>query len=200
MTCPSPPRPAARSDARAPAGARASIALQIGANEGSVSGLPSMFASTITPASAGGAGTLELAQCAALRVLPGQRREPAQPRRMGGLRRGHVVVHDLRGPQAHVGRSPIAVGAREREDADVDAVLVHRSQSQVVVEHRRHRRHERRAVEMDGAQSAANLRDRVARPAVPLQKLEPRLGQAMRVDVDDGTRQRQPPFDHRATT
>ena len=46
-------------------------------------------------------------------------------------------------------------GTGERHDADVDAARVHRLQAQVVVEHRRHRRHERRAVEMDRAQAAA---------------------------------------------
>ena len=75
--------------------ARASIARQIGANAGSVSGRPSMLASTITPDAPAGDRALELRQ-RALRVLPRQRREPAQAVRVRGARRRHVVVHDAR--------------------------------------------------------------------------------------------------------
>ena len=63
----------------------ASIACQIGANAGSVSGWPSMLASTITPDGPGcearaSSGKRELG------VLPGQRREPADAIGMRGLR------------------------------------------------------------------------------------------------------------------
>ena len=122
-------------------------------------------------------------------VLPGQRREPAQSIGVRGARGRHVVVHDAGSLQADLGRSPIAVRTRERDHADVHAVLVHRLQPQVVIEHRGNRRHERRAVEMNGAQAAANFLHRVARRAVVLQQIEPRLGEGVGVDIDDGTGQ-----------
>ena len=133
------------------------------------------------------ARTTELSQ-RKIRILPGKRCEPAQPIRMRSLRRRHVIVHDPCGLEADFRAAPVAIRARERDDADVDAMRVHRLQPQVVVEHRRHRRHERGAVQVNRAQSAADLLHRVARAAVFLQQREPRLGQAVRMNIDNGNR------------
>ncbi len=120
-----------------------------------------------------------------VRILPRQRREPAQAVRMRGARSRHIVVHDACGVQADLGTAPVAVGTGERHDADVDAAFVHRREPQVVVEHRRHGRHEWRAVEVDRAKPPRDGLDGVARSAVLLQEVEPRLGEAVRVDVDN---------------
>jgi hypothetical protein len=146
-----------------------------------------MLASTITPDAPAATRAFELRQ-RPLRILPRQRGEPAQPIGMRGARRRHVVVHDARSFEAHLRTAPIAVRAGQRDDADVDADFVHRANAQIVVEHRRHGRHERRAVEMDGAHAACHGAHRVARAAMALQQREPRLGEAVGVDVDDRAR------------
>ena len=103
---------------------------------------------------------------------------------MSGPRSSHVVVHDARRLEAYIRASPVAVRAGQRHNADIDAVFVHRCESQSVVEHRGNRRHERRAIEMDRTQAAADLLDGVARRAVLLQKPKPRFGETVRMDID----------------
>ena len=136
--------------------ALASIADQIDAKAGSISDFPSMLASTMTPDAPAATARSSSARARAS-YCHGKRSEPPQPIGMSGPRRRHVVVHDPRRLEAYLRAAPIAVRTGQRNDADIHAVLVHRSQAQSVVEHRRNRRHERRAVEMDRAQAAADL-------------------------------------------
>ena len=133
----------------------------------------------------GGQRAIELDQ-REIGILPRQRSEPFDAPAICGARGRHVVVHDARRLEAHVATAPVTVGTGQRHDADVDAMFVHRLEAKVVVEHRRDRRHERSAIEMDRAQAATHRFHRVAWRAVLLQQPEPRLGEAMGVDVDDG--------------
>src|ERR1700674_115623 len=103
---------------------------------------------------------------------------------MTSPRSSHVVVHNSRRLEAYVRAAPIAVRTGQRHNADINAMFVHRSESQSIVEHRGNRRHERRAIEMDRAQAAADLLDGVARRSVLLEEQKPRFGETVGMDID----------------
>ena len=89
--------------------ALASIALQIVANAGSVSGWPSMLASTITPDAPAAMRALELGQRERSGYCHGSDANQRSRSGMRGARRRHVVVHDPRRLQAHLRTAPVAV-------------------------------------------------------------------------------------------
>ena len=99
-------------------------------------------------------GAPQFADCS-LRVLPRQRRHPAQPARMLDLGLRHVVIGDLRGARADRLVSEIDIGASQGEDRQVDAVRVHVLDPQCEIEMAGHRRHERCAVDGDALAAGA---------------------------------------------
>ena len=164
----------------------ASIAAQIGANAGSVSGTPPMLASTMTP-DAPAACARSSSASARSGYCHGS--DANQRRRSGCAVCAAAMSSFMIRAACRLTSGPPQkqFGHVSDTHADVHAAFVHRLHAQAVVEHRRHRRHERRAVEVDRAQAAGDGLHRVPRAAVLLQELKPRLGEAMRVYVDDRT-------------
>src|SRR6185436_15568716 len=76
-------------------------------------------------------------------------------------------------------------GTGQGHHRHVDTHAIHVLDAQVPVEHLGHRRHERRAVQMNGAQPACNRLERVARTAMLLEQLEPFVVEHVGMYVDD---------------
>ena len=165
--------------------ARRSISAHTGANSGSVRARPAMLASTITPDRAPVRGSRQLRH-GGVRILPGERAQPADARGVRGLGSRHVVVDDPRRLEAHVAAAPVHVRAREGDDREIDARGVHLADAVRVVEVPRLGRHERRAVEKDALGRVQALPELVAGPAVGPQELEPVPVEHVGVDVDSG--------------
>jgi hypothetical protein len=84
------------------------------------------------------------------RILPGQRREPANPIRPRTLLFRHGVVYELGGLQTDFTSAPVDVGAGQRHDRHIDAGGVHVLDPAVVVPHGLEQREKRRPAVEDG--------------------------------------------------